>query len=265
MLSTRILTAVVGIPFILTCVYCGNIPFYALIFAISSLCVQEYLVILKKYNPHTTVSIVMAAAFFVFLRFFRDFPADKVIVSAIVMILVLFGIEIFGKNPTFCIGRISSSFLGAFFIPLALIHMVYIRNLNGGMKLVFFIFIVVWFLDTMAYVFGKAVGKHKLAKNISPKKTLEGSIAGIVFGALAAVACRYIFMSNILTLQNAVMLGLVIAVTGQFSDLTESLIKRDGNVKDSGKIVPGHGGIFDRFDSYLFTAPAVYYILQILK
>jgi phosphatidate cytidylyltransferase len=207
----------------------------------------------------------MAAAFFVFLRFFRDFPADKVIISAIVMMLVLFGIEIFGENPAFCVGRISSSFLGAFFIPLALIHMVYIRNLNDGMKLVFFIFIVVWILDTMAYIFGKALGKHKLAKNVSPKKTLEGTISGIVFGILSAVACRCIFMSNILTLQNAVILGLVIAVMGQFSDLTESLIKRDGSVKDSGKIVPGHGGVFDRFDSYLFTAPAVYYILQILK
>jgi phosphatidate cytidylyltransferase len=207
----------------------------------------------------------MAAAFFVFLRFFRDFSADKVIVSAIVMMFVFFGIEIFRENPAFCIARISSSFLGAFFIPLALMHMIYIHNLNGGMKLVFFVFIVVWVLDTVAYAFGKVLGKHKLAKNVSPKKTLEGAIAGIIFGILAAVACRYIFMSNILTLQNAIILGFVIAVTGQFSDLAESLIKRDGNVKDSGKIVPGHGGVFDRFDSYLFAAPAVYYILQILK
>jgi phosphatidate cytidylyltransferase len=219
----------------------------------------------KKYNPHTNVSIVMASAFFIFLSFFRDFPADKVIVSAMVMMFVLFGIEIFGKNPTFCVGRIASSFLGAFFIPLALMHMVYIRNLNDGMKLVFFIFIVVWILDTMAYAFGKALGEHKLAKNVSPKKTLEGTIAGIVFGVLAAVICRRTFMSSFLTLQNAVILGLVIAVTGQFSDLAESLIKRDGNVKDSGKIVPGHGGVFDRFDSYLFASPAVYYILQVLK
>jgi phosphatidate cytidylyltransferase len=265
MLLTRILTAVTGIPFILACICCGNIPFYVMMFIISSLCVWEYLIISKKYNPHTAVSIVMAAAFFVFLRFFRDFSSDKVIVSAMIMTLVLFGIEIFGENPAFCIGRISSSFLGAFFIPLALMHMVYIYNLNGGMKLVFFIFTVVWILDTVAYAFGKVLGKHKLAKNVSPQKTLEGAIAGVVFGVLAAAACRCMFMSNILTLKNAVILGFVIAIAGQFSDLAESLIKRDGNVKDSGKIIPGHGGVFDRFDSYLFTAPAVYYILQILK
>lgn len=265
MLLTRILTSIAGIPFILTCIYCGNVPFYVMMFIISSLCVQEYFMISKKYNPHIAVSLAMAAAFFVFLHFFKDFPADKVIVSAMVMMLVLFGIEIFGKNPAFCIGRISSSFLGAFFIPLALIHMVYIRNLHDGMKLVFFIFIVVWILDIMAYAFGKALGKHKLAKSVSPKKTLEGAIAGIVFGILTAVVCRFIFMSNILTLQNAVILGLVITVAGQFSDLAESLIKRDGNVKDSGKILPGHGGVFDRFDSYLFAAPAMYYVLRIFK
>jgi phosphatidate cytidylyltransferase len=219
----------------------------------------------KKYNPHTDASLAMAAAFFGFLYFFKDFPVNKVIISAIVMMLVLFGIEIFGENPAFCIGRISSSFLGAFFIPLAFMHMVYIRDLHDGMKLVFFIFIVVWILDIMAYAFGKAFGKHKLAKNVSPKKTLEGAIAGIVFGVLVAVACKFMFMNNILTLQNAVILGLVITIAGQFSDLAESLIKRDGNVKDSGKIVPGHGGAFDRFDSYLFVAPAVYYVLQIFK
>ena len=129
----------------------------------------------------------------------------------------------------------------------------------------FFIFIVVWTLDTMAYAFGKVFGKHKLAKNVSPKKTLEGTAAGIVFGILAAVACRYIFMCDILTLQNAAILGLVVAVVGQFSDLAESLIKRDGSVKDSGKIIPGHGGVFDRFDSYMFAAPAMYYALQLLK
>jgi phosphatidate cytidylyltransferase len=236
-----------------------------MMFIISLLCVQEYLIISKKYNPHTAVSLVMAAAFFVFLYFFKDLPTNKVAVSAVVMMLVLFGIEVFGENPILCISRISSSLLGAFFIPLTLIHIVYIRNLTGGAKLTFFIFIVVWTLDTMAYAFGKALGKHKLAKNVSPKKTLEGAAAGIASGVLAAVACRCIFMCNILTLRNAVILGLVIAVVGQFSDLAESLIKRDGSVKDSGKIIPGHGGVFDRFDSYMFAAPAMYYVLQLLK
>jgi phosphatidate cytidylyltransferase len=190
---------------------------------------------------------------------------DKASISALFMLLILFLIEVFKGNADLSVERIATSFLGAFFIPLAFAHMVYIRDLNGGMQLIFFIFIEVWILDTAAYAFGYMLGKHKLAKGVSPKKTLEGAIAGIIFGVLAAIACRYLFMSRILTLCETVVLGLGISVVGQFSDLAESLIKRDGNVKDSGKIIPGHGGIFDRFDSYLFAAPTVYYVLMFIK
>ncbi|MDR1721290.1 MAG: phosphatidate cytidylyltransferase [Endomicrobium sp.] len=265
MLLTRILTAVIGIPFIFACVYFGNTIFYVMMFFISFLCVYEYLFILKKYNPHVLASLIMAAAFFVFLHFFENFSVNKVTVSAIVMAVVLFGIEIFKEKRGSRVVRISLSFLGAFLIPLALMHMVYIRGLNGGMGLVFFVFIVVWTLDTAAYAFGKILGRHKLAVNISPKKTIEGAVAGIIFGILGAVICKYKFMSNILTLGDSIILGFVIAVAGQFSDLCESVVKRDGNVKDSGKIIPGHGGVFDRFDSYIFAAPAVYYVLELLK
>jgi phosphatidate cytidylyltransferase len=207
----------------------------------------------------------MAAMFFVFLHFFKNFPINKVVISAFIMIFVLFSIEIVCKNPDLCVVRISSSFLGAFFIPLSLIHMTYIRDLSSGMELMFFIFVVVWVLDTAAYVFGGIFGKHKLAKTISPKKTVEGAIAGIIFGILAAVIFRYVFMQNILTMWSSMVLGFVIAVVGQFSDLAESIVKRDGSFKDSGKMIPGHGGFFDRFDSYIFATPVVYYIFKFLK
>ncbi|MCA6071799.1 MAG: phosphatidate cytidylyltransferase [Endomicrobium sp.] len=265
MLSTRILTALVGIPLIFVCIYFGSIPFYLLMFIVSFFCVKEYLVISKKYNPHSATSLAMSVVFFLFLYFFDMFPYDKVAISAIIMMFVFFFIEVFGENPNLSVGRINVSFFGSFFIPLSLMHMVYIRNLCNGMKLIFFIFIVVWVLDTAAYAFGIMFGKHKLAKNVSPKKTIEGAVAGIIFGMLTAYLCRYIFMKYVLTTNAALMVGLVIAVTGQFSDLAESLIKRDGDIKDSGKIIPGHGGVFDRFDSYIFASPAVYYVLQILR
>lgn len=264
MLLTRILTALIGIPLIFVCIYFGSISFYLLMFIVSFFCVKEYLFISKKYNPHTTASLAMSVAFFLFL-YFDIFISDKVAVSAIVMMFVFFFIEVFGENPSLSVERISVSFFGSFFIPLSLMYMVYLRNLYDDMKLIFFIFIVVWVIDTAAYAFGIMFGKHKLAKNISPKKTVEGAVAGIVFGMLAAYLCRCIFIKYILTTGEALIVGIVIAVTGQFSDLAESLIKRDGNTKDSGKIIPGHGGVFDRFDSYIFAAPAVYYVLQILR
>jgi len=265
MLLTRLLTAAVGIPIVFAFIYCGGIIFCSMMFVISILCVYEYLAISKKYNPHAYMSLLMASIFFVFLYFFKNFPVNKVVISAVIMIFILFSIEIFGKNPNLCIVRISSSFLGAFFIPLSLIHMTYIRDLNCGMELMFFVFVVVWILDTAAYVFGSIFGRHKLAKTISPKKTVEGAMAGIIFGLLAAVIFRYVFMRNILTTWHSIILGFVIAVIGQFSDLAESIVKRDGSLKDSGKIIPGHGGVFDRFDSYMFVTPIVYYIFKFLK
>jgi phosphatidate cytidylyltransferase len=190
---------------------------------------------------------------------------DKTSLAALIMFFVLFILEVFKGEADLSVERIAASFLGAFFIPLALAHMVYIRNLNGGMQLMFFVFIEVWILDTAAFVFGYVFGKHRLARRVSPRKTIEGAVAGVVFGVITSIVYRYLFIKNILTLNGAAVLGFVIAVVGQFSDLAESLIKRDGNVKDSGKLIPGHGGVFDRFDSYIFAAPAVYYVLIFMK
>jgi phosphatidate cytidylyltransferase len=265
MLLTRILTAIVGIPIVFLCIFLGNIPFYLMMFIVSFFCVYEYLNIAKKYNPHMILSLVIAVLFFLFLKLFNNCPINEVAFSAIVIALVFFIKEIFGENPTSSVERIAVSFFGAFFIPLSLIHMVYLRNLYGGMEIIFFIFIVVWVLDTAAYAFGTMFGKHKLAQHISPKKTIEGAIAGVIFGVLTAIICRAVFMKDVLSVYGSLVLGFIIAVVGQFSDLCESLIKRDGGIKDSAKTIPGHGGFFDRFDSYIFVAPAIYYVLKFLK
>ena len=119
-------------------------------------------------------------------------------------------------------------------------------------------------MDTGAYFVGKKFGKHKLAKNISPKKTIEGAIAGVVTGISVSVLCKFIFMEDIISVREAIIFAIVISIIGQFSDLAESLFKRDCNIKDSGNIIPGHGGMLDRFDSYLFAAPVFYYAIILL-
>jgi phosphatidate cytidylyltransferase len=144
--------------------------------------------------------------------------------------------------------------------------MILIRDIPSfGTQYIIFLFINVWLLDTAAMFAGKKFGKHKLAPNISPKKTLEGALAGILTALPVSVLCREIFMKNIITLNEAVIFALIISVIAQFSDLAESLFKRDCNIKDSGNILPGHGGMLDRFDSYLFCAPLFYYAITILK
>ena len=119
------------------------------------------------------------------------------------------------------------------------------------------LFIIIWAGDTGAYVVGKLLGRRLLTK-ISPKKTVEGSFGGLIFSMILAVVCKYFLLPE-LSVNNAIWLGALIGIMGQIGDLAESLLKRSANVKDSGSILPGHGGMLDRLDSLLFGAPAMYY------
>ena len=115
----------------------------------------------------------------------------------------------------------------------------------------------IWACDTAAYFIGSAIGKHKLFPRVSPNKSWEGSIAGFIF-AVAAFYVSKILMLDFINLTDAIILGVIVGTVGQLGDLIESLLKRDAEVKDSSSLIPGHGGVFDRFDSLLLTAPIVY-------
>ncbi len=122
---------------------------------------------------------------------------------------------------------------------------------------------MIWICDTAAYHTGIAIGKHKLFPRVSPNKTWEGAAAGFLFAILSALAARYLVLPY-LTVGNAVVLGLIVGTLGQVGDLFESLLKRDAGVKDSSNLLPGHGGVLDRFDSLLFVAPAVYIYIDFI-
>ena len=126
-----------------------------------------------------------------------------------------------------------------------------------GPKLVFFLLLVVWLGDTGAYYVGKNLGKHKLSPRISPKKTVEGLIGGITASVITAVVIHFTFFEKF-PLHHAIIAGAILSVSGVIGDLAESMWKRSADVKDSGTLLPGHGGFLDRFDSILFTAPILY-------
>lgn len=127
-------------------------------------------------------------------------------------------------------------------------------------------FIIIWVNDTMAYVTGKLFGKNKLAPSISAGKTIEGTVGGIIFAALAAVGVWYLFpVLQYNVLWHFVVLAVVIAALAVVSDLSESKIKRLANVKDSGNLLPGHGGLLDRFDSVLLSAPILYIYVRLIS
>jgi phosphatidate cytidylyltransferase len=116
------------------------------------------------------------------------------------------------------------------------------------------LFVAIWACDTFAYFVGKSIGKHRLFERVSPKKSIEGALGGLAGAVLAFLAVYYFEWYNI-SLELSLISGLIVGTFGQFGDLVESWFKRDAGIKDSSHILPGHGGILDRFDSLIFVAP----------
>jgi phosphatidate cytidylyltransferase len=155
------------------------------------------------------------------------------------------------------------SIFGVLFIGWNLSHLILLRLLPAGPSYILFLCAVVWVGDSAAMYVGKSLGRYKMAPAISPGKTWEGAVGGAVGGVLAAVWSAGFWLPH-LGLWQCVMLGLCISLAAQMSDLGESMLKRYAGVKDSGGLIPGHGGILDRIDSLLFAAPTLVYVLQVL-
>jgi len=156
---------------------------------------------------------------------------------------------------------ISTTVFGILYVSWFFSFLIKIRNLNGGIGFFSTLLIVTKLGDIGAYLVGSRLGKTPLIPRISPHKSIEGSIGGLIFSILGALACSPFLKMDIL---HVVLIGLVLGILGQLGDLSESLIKRDCQVKDSGVILPGMGGILDVMDSLLFTAPVFYFYISII-
>lgn len=154
--------------------------------------------------------------------------------------------------------------LGLLYIGFPLSTVVSTRALSGGEWLVLFLAVVTWASDTGAYYVGTLWGKHPLLPSISPKKTVEGVLGGLILAVGVALLAQQWFASQ-LSLMDSMILGLLLTGMGLVGDLFESVIKRRTGVKDSGGILPGHGGMLDRLDSLLFTAPTFYYYVAYMR
>jgi phosphatidate cytidylyltransferase len=184
----------------------------------------------------------------------RCFISALALVFLLLLILALFQKEEFSVR----VDHVSKYLLGLLYVPFLLAYFILIHKMDRGKAWILFTLVAVYFGDTTAFYVGRAWGKKKLAPQISPGKTVEGGL-GAVGGSIAgSLFFKFLFFPQVATL-HALALGLGVGVIGQLGDLFESLIKRSAQVKDSGMLIPGHGGLLDRIDSVLFAAPFVYY------
>lgn len=160
-------------------------------------------------------------------------------------------------------GTVSVMVLAGVYVSMPLAYMIMLRALPGADGRHYFLLLTIatWANDSAAYFLGSAIGRHRLAHAISPKKSVEGSLAGLFAAGLTGSIMALIWAKSIWLFT---LLGLAVGLAGQIGDLFESILKRDMGVKDSGSIMPGHGGVLDRFDSLMFAAPVLYYILTYL-
>jgi phosphatidate cytidylyltransferase len=161
------------------------------------------------------------------------------------------------------ISNMGMALFGIVFIGFLLAYVSLIRNMTNGKPWVLFLIVTVWAGDIFALLSGSFFGRHKLYPKISPKKTFEGLIGAIIGSIIVALAFAQLFIPN-LQKRSCILLGIGLGIFGQLGDFTESMLKRSAQVKDSGTLIPGHGGMLDRLDSFLFSAPFLYYILPYL-
>ncbi|MDE6202023.1 MAG: phosphatidate cytidylyltransferase, partial [Lachnospiraceae bacterium] len=187
---------------------------------------------------------------------------------ALITILVAFMFLYVFLFPKYRAEQIMCAFFCTAYAPVMLSFIYLVRSLPYGIYTVWMIFISSWICDTCAYMVGMLIGKHKLAPVLSPKKSIEGAVGGIAGSALVGAVYAYFMVEHVIEQQQItwifVLISAVGAVISQVGDLAASAIKRNHEIKDYGKLIPGHGGVMDRFDSVIFTAPMIYFLALLL-
>ncbi|GIP33103.1 phosphatidate cytidylyltransferase [Paenibacillus sp. J2TS4] len=258
-MKTRIVTGVVAGALFITFLLLGGYWFAGLVLGLAVVGLGEYLRMYKLRNhfPLFVIGFIFMVTF-VFMANTELFSGKLGLIGLVWLLLfVLLVTTVATKNKT-TIDQISSVFAGAVYIGLGFHYMIYSRNLEpNGLFWTLLIFVCIWASDSGAYFAGRAFGKRLLWPTISPNKTIEGALGGIVLAIIAAL-CFSWAKPELLPLGNAIYLGAVIAVVGQLGDLIQSAYKRVKGIKDTGNILPGHGGVLDRVDSWLIVFPFVH-------
>lgn len=273
-MKSRILTALIALPVLIASILFSWLwlLFVALAFVAMSLGLYEFWLLAKKRGIKVDTSVSAFGAIGLFACFFFDGPAKGADLLLIVItgfvIIALVAEMLRGQHFEKMISQASATILSTFYLFLLGGHLVAIRMGFGfeqnpalSTDLLCFFFLILMGSDTGAYFVGRALGKHKLAPKISPGKTWEGFVGGMVATLGFAVLAHFWFFRE-LPLKWALPLAAAMNVLGVVGDLVESALKRGSDAKDAAKLLPGHGGLLDRLDSLLFNAPLIYYFAK---
>jgi phosphatidate cytidylyltransferase len=272
-LPVRILSAVLFIPVLIALAWVGGLAYLGFTLLVVGLALREFYRMMeaKGVTPHWKsgffASLLIPIGLYVRLRSRRveEWHVAGLLTVLLVAILLAELRRGAGKQA---VVNLAATVLGVFYIGWLGSHIGALRELPAalgrpyaaGMSFALLPFFLTWTCDTAAYGFGRALGRHRLMPEVSPHKSVEGAIGGFLATIAAGVVARAWF-APYLSVVDAIALGAAVGIFAQLGDLVESLLKRDVDAKDSSRLIPGHGGVLDRFDSLLFSAPLVYYFL----
>lgn len=280
-LRARVLVAVCGIPLALLAAYLGGWPFAAMLSCVAALAAREFydLSADPTGRPFWWLGVPAAVLLVVLAALQPDFRvwSDHAFVLLLVLGLVSFAAAVFDKRVEKALLSAAATVSGALYTGGTLAFGVFVRNLPEtrgtfpaqpaeGFLLLLLPVLVTWAGDTCAYFAGKKFGRRRLAPRISPGKTVEGGVAGLLGAVAMGCVIGYQlddYRNFPVSPANAALIGLLLGVAGQLGDLAESRLKREAGVKDSGSILPGHGGMLDRFDALFFTIPLAYGLIVV--
>ena len=265
MFVTRLISGIIIVILALGFTIVGGYSLALALFIVSAIGLFEFYRAtgVKKTEPKiNALEVVGFCGMLVYYVVLISPAAEQFLLLTLISLPILLMFVYVFSFPKHTAGEVMAAFFGIVYVPVMLSFIYMTRMLPYGHYIVWLIFISSWINDTCAYCTGMLIGKHKLAPRLSPKKSIEGSVGGVIGAAIVAGLFAYFVVEQAVTNQvitwSFVLIGAVGAVVAQIGDLAASAIKRNYDLKDYGKLIPGHGGILDRFDSVIFTAPMIY-------
>lgn len=258
-LLSRVVVALIALPAVLGLVWLGDWWLFGLVVVAALVGLHEYTTMVRQLRPLVLACYLGAILMLLGVTLGGLSWLLGGFLASVLFAFVLYGIADTRQPPTVAIG---STVLGTAWVGFGLAHLVLLRDVEEhGVLLVFTVLLAVFAADTLAFFVGRLLGRHKLAPVMSPGKTWEGFLAGTLAAVAVAFFALYEERDEFLAIWEALLLGAAIAAAAVIGDLFESALKRDMKVKDTGRILGGHGGVLDRIDSLLFAAPAAFYLV----